>query len=411
MSPDTAGFTIRPALWLAACQIDNNADPRPNLYNCMLALRDDQELVNVFAYDEMLRAAVLQRPVPGTIGNGSFEPRPVTDCDVTALQEFLQAAGLEKLGKDVVHQAVELRAQERSFHPVRDYLNALEWDGRPRLPNWLTVYMGAEASEYHNNVGCMFLIQMVARIYKPGCQADYMMVLEGLQGELKSSACRVLAGKDEWFSDSLPNLQTSDRIRVSHHLRGKWLIEVAEMSAMSKAETIDLKAFITQRVEQFTPKYGRKESYEPRQCVFVGTTNKEAYLRDETGSRRFWPVKTRHIDLRVLVRDRDQLFAEAVEYYREGRQWWPDRDFERQYIQPQQESRYEADAWEGVITEYLACRTSVTLLDVAQDALHIETSRLSRADQLRIGNAMRRAHWTEGKRTKTSRLWVPEPKG
>ena len=135
---------------------------------------------------------------------------------------------------------VEAVARENSFHPVRDQLTSLKWDGTERLTKWLVTYLGAEDSQYVTTIGRMFLIALVARIFKPGCQADYMIVLEGSQGQMKSTACRVLGG--EYFSDDLPDIQHKD---VKEHLRDKWLIEVGEMHAMSRVETTLLKAFIT----------------------------------------------------------------------------------------------------------------------------------------------------------------------
>jgi predicted P-loop ATPase len=255
--------------WLAQVQRDSHGEPRPTLSNAMLALRADQRLIELLAYDEMLRAPILNRPPAGIDEGEQFSPRPIRDTDVAALLELLQLAGLEKLGKDTLHHAVDLRAQECAFHPVRNYLAALRWDGRQRLDTWLHDYLGAEASEeYQRGIGRMFLVAMVARIFKPGCKADYMPVLEGPQGAMKSSACAVLG--DQWFSDALPDIRSAGK-DVAMHLNGKWLIEVAEMSALDKAEAAALKAFLTRTVERYRPSYGRKEVIEPRQCLFTST--------------------------------------------------------------------------------------------------------------------------------------------
>jgi predicted P-loop ATPase len=156
------------------------------------------------------------------------------------------------------------------------------------------------------------------------------------------------------------------------------------MSALSRAEAAALKAFITRTEEQYRPPWGRKEVSEPRQCVFIGTTNKPAYLRDETGGRRFWPVKVGKVKLEALERDRDQLFAEAVCLFQSNGRWWPDAAFEREHIQPEQDARFEADAWEDVITDYLIGRDRVSVGQVAKEALSIDTPKQDRVAQNRI---------------------------
>jgi hypothetical protein len=400
---DRASTEADAPVWLVNVQRDRHAEPRPNLYNAMLALRKDPRIREAMAYDEMLRVAILDHPIPGAFGDDdSFQPCPARDADIAALQELLQASGLQKIGKDVVYQAFDLRAHERAFHPVRDYLSALHWDRKPRLATWLSDYLGAEDSEYHRSVGKLFLVAMVARIFQPGCKADYMPILEGPQGTLKSSACRVLAG--HWFSDSLPDIRTAGK-DVAMHLRGKWLIEVAEMSALDKAEAAALKAFITRTIERYRPSYGRKEVMEPRQCLFIGTTNKSVYLRDETGGRRFWPITVGGIRIDVLARDRDQLFAEAVDIYRQGLAWWPDAHFERRQIVPQQEARYEPDAWEEEIARFLLGRRQTTILEIARAALNIDLPKIGTADQRRIAAALERLQWRRGKHTESGRRW------
>lgn len=370
--------------WLDHCIMNDTGKPLPILANALIGLRS--EFADTFAYDEMAATTMLMRPVTG---DNTVVPRPCSDVDVGVVQERLQHLGLSRLSKDTMHQAVDIRANERRYHPVRDYLEGLHWDGKPRVGSLFPNYFGAIDTAYAAIIGQMFMVAMVARIFESGCKVDHMVVLEGAQGMLKSTACRILGG--DYFSDNLP--EVSEGKDVSQHLRGKWLIEVSEMHAMNRADTTQLKAFITRQVERYRPSYGRKEVIEPRQCVFIGTTNRDAYLKDETGGRRFWPIKTGKIDVDALARDRNQLFAEAVHQYRNKASWWPDKDFEREHIAPEQAARYEADVWQDNISEYLKTSSRVTIGQVAREALHLDTPKIGRAEQNRIGAALEQLGW------------------
>jgi predicted P-loop ATPase len=396
--------------WLKCLQRDEGGNAIPNLANAALALRQAPALVGLIAFDEMQRTTMVMRNLPDSRLAKVPNPRGIADADVSAIQEYLQRNELRRLGKETVHQACELVAIERAFHPVKRYLNRLKWDRTKRLETWLSSHLGTDNSEYNAQIGKMFLISMVARIMQPGCQCDYMMILEDRQqGTMKSSACGILAG--EWFSDALPDLHgNTDWVRVSMHLRGKWLLEISDLSAFSRAEAETLKAFITSKVEQYTPKYGRNEVVEPRQCVFIGTTNKTEYLRDDTGARRFWPTKTNVINLDTLARDRDQLFAEAMWAYQQKAPWWPDRTFEATEIKPQQDARFEVDEWESPILEKIPGMINPTLTDIANQALGLGTDKLGTREQRRIAAILDRAGWTRGTRTATGRPWVPPEK-
>jgi Virulence-associated protein E/Bifunctional DNA primase/polymerase, N-terminal len=392
--------TTSGADWQSLCQKTESGALVSNLNNAAVALLHAPEFADAFTFDEMLRAPIVNRPLPG---GEPCDPHPVSDVEANEVQKWLQQAGLRKIGREAVHQAIDIVAHRAAFHPVRDYLGALQWDGRVRLPTFLRDYFGAEQTDYTKEIGSMFLISMVARIFEPGSKCDHMLVLEGAQGTLKSTACSILGGA--WFSDNLPDITSGKD--VQQHIRGKWLLEVPEMHAMSKGEASLLKSFISRRVERYRPSYGRLEVFEPRQCVFIGTTNKETYLRDETGGRRFWPLGTGTIDIEALARDRDQLFAEAVAYFRDGVRWWPDQDFERKHIMPQQAARYEGDAWEQPIAEHLdgLMGRTTTVASIATSALGFkEHARIGTADQRRIIAVLTSLGW-RSTRDKHGRWW------
>lgn len=275
----------------------------------------------------------------------------------------IQAAVAAKEGTDGgignVQAITQYLCELNAYHPVRQYLENLAWDKKPRMAQWLKLAFGCEQPDpYIEHIGTMFLISMVARIMQPGCQADYMLIIEGDQGKQKSSALRALVGNPEWFSDNLPDLgRNSDMVRISMHLQGKWLIEAPEMHATGNADNSLVKSFITRREERYVPKHGRMEVHQPRQCIFAGSTNKEAYFTDETGERRYWPIRAETIDLGWIGDNRDQLWAEAVHAYNTRVNWWPTAKFEMEHIRPQQRDRKVMRALTVPIRKYLDGKT------------------------------------------------------
>ena len=213
--------------------------------------------------------------------------------------------------KEKFYTIIADTARLNAFHPVRDYLAGLKWDQKPRLDSWLTEYAGAEATEYASAVGALFLIAAVRRVRRPGVKFDEMLVLECPdQGTEKSSALAVLAVREEWFSDDVPlNIKGKEVIEA---LRGRWIVEAAELSGMRRSDNEHLKALLSRQVDRARMAYGRLVTEVPRQSVIVGTTNSTEYLKDTTGNRRYWPVSVRRFDLDSLARDRDQLWAEAA---------------------------------------------------------------------------------------------------
>ena len=210
-----------------------------------------------------------------------------------------------------VHTAVQTLANHHRFHPVRDYLDGLKWDGVPRVDNWLIRYAGADDSEYVRAVGALVLVAAVRRVREPGCKFDEILVLENPeQGNNKSSALQVLAVRREWFSDNLPlGLSAKETIEA---LSGHWIVEASELHGMRKSDIDKVKAFASRDTDRARLAYDRAPTAAPRQCVIIGTTNNEKYLRDLSGNRRFWPVHIVRFDLEALLRDRDQLWAETA---------------------------------------------------------------------------------------------------
>ena len=252
------------------------------------------------------------------------------------------------MGSNTVAEAVQTVARENSFHPVRNYLKSLVWDKVSRIDTWLIDYLGCADSQFIRAVGSRWLLSAVARIFRPGCQADHVLLLEGPQGIRKSSALRALVG-DEWFADHIADLGSKDS-RLD--LLGKWVIEMSELVSMRRAEIEKVKAFLTARTDHFRPPYGRRAVDVPRQNVFAASTNEEQPFVDSSGNRRFWPVRCGQIDVDGIRRNRDQLWAEAYHRCKQGEVWWLDTAELNLLAQQEQDERYEPGVWDDIILKW-----------------------------------------------------------
>jgi hypothetical protein len=233
----------------------------------------------------------------------------VTDNTVHMLRVTLARQYNLDPGTGNVFDAAVQECLQGGFDPVADYLDALQWDGTPRLRTWLSVYMGAQATSLNAAMGGLMLIAAVRRVRQPGCKFDQILVLISDEGKNKSSAIEILAGEGN-FSDQ--TILTADDRGQQEALSGVWLYEIADLAGMSKADTEKVKAFASRRVDRARPAYARARVDKPRRCVFFATTNHSTFLKSQTGNRRFWPVEVGRIDLGALARDRDQLWAEAA---------------------------------------------------------------------------------------------------
>ena len=316
--------------------------------NIVIILTHDPKLADRIALNEMEHNIVTLSSLPWRKVKGTSQ---WVDADDAALRYYLERTyGLA--GKDRIFDAVNVVAQQRAFHPVREYLDGLAWDEEPRLDTLLIDYLGAEDTPYTRAVTRKALVAAVARIYRPGCKFDHMLTLRGTQGLGKSALIAKLGG--EWFSDSFTTMQGKESYE---QVLGVWIMEVGELAGMKKAEAEQIKLYISKQVDRFRPAYGRRTQEFPRQCIFIATTNETQFLRDTTGNRRFWVVDTPEDPKKDLWDELtqetvDQVWAEAVERFRHGEKLYLSKDLEAA-ARRIQESYEEENPRTGIVAEYL----------------------------------------------------------
>lgn len=386
--------------------------PIQDVDNIIRILLHHPAWLDVMAFDARWEKQLFVKEPPfhdDLAAKGAKVPRTIADDDAARIGAWLAAQrvlGWSKAPKAItIEQAIAVVCQRKRFDGVQRYLSSLVWDEIDRLDNAAYDYFGAEPTRYNRTIVKKWLLSAVARARTPGCQADHVLVLEGAQGCGKTTALRVLAG-DEFFSGTLPDITTKE---AHEHCVGPWIVELAELDHVRKAEVTALKAFLSERTPRFRPAYGRRTTEHPRRCVFAGSTNDETYLADPTGNRRFWPLRCGNIDLEALRVDRDQIWAQAVHCVRAGETWHIDDDSTRKEAEQEQRERRIVDPWQQAIETHLHGRQRTTVQEVLK-VLGLDIERHDHRNANRVVASLKDLGWVR-KRISVGdrRLWVYEP--
>lgn len=386
--------------------------------NVVTFFRFDSRWKGVLAYDEFAECVVTLREAPW---HAIDKPKKVlagalTDTDIARIVVwFSRVEGLHVTDR-IIEQAVHIAADANRVHPVCEYLACLVWDGVPRLDEAATKYFGAKSSAYSRLIVPRWFISTVARVRRPGCQADCVLILEGAQGWGKTSAFRALVPVDGWYADSGIVIGSKDSYQ---NLHGVWIYGFDELDSLSKSELTATKNFITATYDRYRPPYGRHPQNFTRQNTFVGSTNREDYLDDPTGNRRYWPLDVvRPLDVEAIRRDRDQLWAEAVHRYAAGENWYADTPELRKLCEDEQRDRVPVDAWAPIVADWLINPTvpdlehagerrrltdedGVTTTEGLIGALNMRPADITPANATRMGFVLRALGLTHVKRSST----------
>lgn len=406
-----------------ALLLSNNGAPRKVVANATTIFALDPRWSGVVAYQALSDRVVKLLPPPWHAHDApsasTATDGPWTDADTTRAQAWLSREYGLDLGADTLAGAVQAAAERHWIDPLRDYFAALPaWDGVERVDTWLSGALGAVDTEYTRAVGRRWLLSAVARALRPGVKVDCVLVLEGPQGVRKSTALATLCPDPALFFDD--DLQIGDK-DAAQSLRGKWIVELGELAALSRHELGTLKAFVTRAVDSYRPSFGRVARDFPRRTVFAASTNEAEYLKDPTGNRRWWPVRvavTGPIDIDALRAQRDQLWAEALHLLEAGHPHYVDTPELAALCSAEQAQREQGDPWEEHVAAYLAglldkagapgdehkeacecarCR-GVTVSAILQHAIGVPREKQGRGEEMRCAVLARALGWTKGTR-------------
>lgn len=343
-------------------------------------------------YDEF-RACIMIAPM------GTEEWQRLTDTNMIELRHKIEVIqGFAPIGRELMRDSLQLLAERHKFDSAATWLDGLVWDGVPRISNFMSAYCGSEDSEYTRAVSMYMWSGLAGRLFEPGCQLDMVIAMQSPQGRKKSTGFRLLAPNPDAFTDGISLQHDDDNFK--RLLRGKCIVEIAEMAGLSKADNDVVKRVITRRTEEWIEKYQTVPTRFDRRCMLFASTNNERFLpADETGHRRWLPIQIAELNREMIERDRDQLWAEGAIIWRTmGIQW---ADAER--LAPERHKQYEqTDVWDAKIAEWLVtpqkrgdrtlpapCEKSFTISDVLQGAIGMTTERMDPKAEKRAAAVLR----------------------
>lgn len=331
--------------WRGKLKIDRQRRCLPLIENVRLILENDPQLKGRLARDEFECQDIALSDLPWR--SVTPQNRMLTDSDDAALRNFIEKY-YRLSSRLTVQDGLQVHLAEHSFHPVRQYINSLVWDKTPRIDTLLIDLMGAEDTPYTRMVTRKTLVAAITRIMEPGAKFDHMLTLISKQGLGKSRLIKCLGQK--WFSDSVTTVHGKE---AYEQIQGAWLIEMAELAGLRKAEVEVVKNFVTKPEDRYRAAYGRRTEIHPRQCIFIGTTNEYDFLKDYSGNRRFWPVVVNKHFGSMKQELVNQIWAEAAVAWADAESIYLTREMEAEAGLVQSE-HMEVDIRLGEIAEYLS---------------------------------------------------------
>jgi putative DNA primase/helicase len=357
---------------------------KANLTNAKIILELDSRWVGVIAWDEFQGCIVKLKSAPCGGGVGAW-----TDIDTVRVTDWISVHYKLDILKGIVVDAIRLVGDRHIISPMADWLRGLKWDGVKRIDRLFVDYFGAEDNVYICEVGKNLMIGAINRVLTPGVALHEVVILEGKQGAGKSRGIKVLFGK-ELFSDTPLDVGNKDAYLA---MRGKWCVELGELSSMSKTDANAMKVFVSSPTDRFRVPYGREPEDMPRRCVFIGTTNDSEYLQDSTGNRRWLPVEVGIVLWDAIERDRTQLWAEAFERAASGEDYWL-TPAAASHAFKERGRRHSEDPWQPTIEEWLERQQEPpTSTAILEGAIGKSPKDITRADQSRIGRIMQALGW------------------